>query len=268
MHPILFHLPSGDPVFSYDVFTLLAALIGVVGIFVVGRRHGFPNKALLTTLGAMLVSAFVGGRLLNILLNRNAYLAHPERILAFDSSGFSLYGGILLATIAGFLVIRAFRFDPWTFADAAAPILGLSVATMRIGCYLNGCCFGKETDLPWGVSFPILSQAHRHELVSHPGNFFSVATVHPTELYELVAALFLSALSVFLLRKRLPAGVAALSFAGLFSLFRLGNSFLRVTPASFDAPPFFYPLLYLGLLGLSASLLVHRLRLVRISRQG
>jgi len=235
MHPILFHLPSDVPVFSYDVFTVLAAVVGVVGTYLFGRYRGLPERALLVTLPVMLVSAFVGGRLLNVAINRAAYLVHPERILAFDSAGFSLYGGIILATITGFLVMRAFRIDSWRFVDSGAPILGLSIATMRIGCYLNGCCFGKETDLPWGVSFPVMSQAHRHQLVSHPGDFFSVDPVHPTELYELAAALLLSLLSFFLLRKRLPSGVAALSFAGLFSLFRLGNSFLRVTPVSFDA---------------------------------
>jgi phosphatidylglycerol:prolipoprotein diacylglycerol transferase len=263
MHPILLHLPSGVPLFSYDVFTILAAVVGVAGTYFFGRYRDLPKRALLVTLSAMLVSAFVGGRLLNIALNRSAYLAHPERILAFDSSGFSLYGGIILATMTGYFVMRAFRIDPWRFVDTGAPILGISIATMRIGCYLNGCCFGKETDLPWGVTFPVMSQAHRHHLVSHPGDFFSVTMVHPTQLYELATALILSFLSFLLLQKRLPSGAVALIFAGLFSLFRLGNSFLRVTPASFDAPTFLYPILYLGLFALSATLLRRRLRLAK-----
>lgn len=263
MHPILFYFPFGQAVTSYGFFMVLAAITGFFGTLFLARRRGFPMKRVGITLTAMLVAAFVGGRLLNILVNRQAFLTHPERMFALDASGFSLYGGIMLATLSGWILLRHFRLDAWKFADTSTPVLGISIALMRIGCLLNGCCFGHETSLPWGVSFPVMSQAHRYQLAAHPDDFFSVTPVHPTELYELVAALALSGLASFLTKKHAPTGIPFLSFVILFSLFRLGNSFLRVVPVAFDAPPFLYPILYLFFAALGTALIVRRLHASR-----
>ncbi|MEI6649852.1 MAG: prolipoprotein diacylglyceryl transferase family protein [Candidatus Moraniibacteriota bacterium] len=260
MHPILFHLPSGAAISSYGFFMALAALTGFFGTLAFASYRGLPTKPVAVTLLAMLAAAFIGGRLLNVLINQDAFLSHPDRITDFGTSGFSLFGGIILATLVGWLALRLFRIDTWKFADSGTPILGISIALMRIGCFLNGCCFGTETGLPWGVTFPVLSQAHRHQLVTHPGNFFVVDPVHPTELYELLAALVLAGLSAFLIRKRAPTGVPFLSFVVLFSLFRLVNSFLRVTPSTFDAPAFLYPVLYLILSSFGIFLIVQKFR--------
>jgi phosphatidylglycerol---prolipoprotein diacylglyceryl transferase len=260
MHPILFHLPFGSVISSYGFFMTVAAIVGFFGTLFVASHRGFPIRQVGITLAVMLVAAFVGGRLLNILVNRQAFLTHPERILALDTSGFSLYGGIMFATLAGWIFLRYFHLDSWKFADTATPVLGISISLMRIGCFLNGCCFGHETALPWGVSFPVMSQAHRYQLATHPGDFFSVTPVHPTELYELLAALTLSGLAIFLLRRKAPTGIPFLSFVVLFSLFRLGNSFLRVAPPSFDAPIFLYPALYLFFAALGMALIVRRSR--------
>lgn len=258
MYPILFHLPSGATISSYGFFMALAAFTGFFGTLLLARHHDFPMRRVVITLTAMLVAAFIGGRLLNIFVNRQTFLAHSERMFAFDASGFSLYGGIMFATLSGFALLRHFRLDAWKFADTSTPVLGVSIALMRVGCFLNGCCFGHETTLPWGVSFPVMSQAHRHQLVTHPDDFFSVTPVHPTELYELFASLTLSGLAIFLLRRKAPKGIPFLSFVALFSLFRFGNSFLRVTPPSFDAPSFLYPLLYLFFAALGTALIVRR----------
>ncbi len=258
MHPILFHLSSGTAISSYGFFMTVAAIVGFCGTLFVARYRGFPMRRVGITLTAMLVAAFVGGRLLNILVNRQAFLTHPERMFALDASGFSLYGGIMLATLAGWILLRHFRLDAWKFADTSTPVLGISIALMRIGCLLNGCCFGHGTTLPWGVSFPVMSQAHRYQLATHPDDLFSVTPVHPTELYELVAALALSGLASFLTKKHAPTGIPFLSFVILFSFFRLGNSFLRVTPPFFDAPTFLYPTLYLFFAALGTALIVRR----------
>ncbi len=258
MHPILFHLPSGATISSYGFFMALAALAGFFGTLAFSRYRGLPARPVAVTLLAMLVAAFIGGRLLNVLINRDAFLSHPDRITDFGTSGFSLFGGIILATLVGWLALRLFRIDTWKFADSGTPILGISIALMRIECFLNGCCFGTETGLPWGVTFPVLSQAHRYQLVTHPGNFFVVDPVHPTELYELLAALVLAGLAIFLIRKKMPTGVPFLSFVVLFSLFRLGNSFLRVMPSTFDAPAFLYPTLYLFFSILGSGLVIRR----------
>jgi len=230
----------------YELFLFLAILVAVLGGLWFAVKKNFPAGKVLLVLLAMCLAAFVGARLLNALVNFPAYLAEPARVWQAGAVGFSLYGGILAALIVGYLVTRLQGIAPWRLADTLVPFLGVSIAIMRIGCFLNGCCFGKETNLPWGVIFPFLSPAHIYQL-SQGGNFLSVNPVHPTQLYEMGAALLLSALALFLLRKKLPAGTVTLVFLSGFSLFRFFNYFLRVNPESFSMPEYFYPLLYFGI---------------------
>ncbi len=238
----------------YALFFGLAVLVALAGCLIYGRRRGFKIGQLVPVLAAMLTAAVVGARLLNALVNLDSYWAEPAKLLEISSSGFSLYGGILAAVLAGYLVSRSIGIKVFRLGDTFVPFLGISIAVMRIGCFLQGCCFGIETDLPWGVKFPLLSPAHLHQLSGH-GNFLEVLAVHPTQLYELAAALFLSVTAFVLLRKKRPDGTVMVVFLTGFSLFRLLNSFLRVNPDGFSMPVYFYPGIYL-LLVLTGTVLL------------
>lgn len=247
MHPILLKLNLASGIFqlnAYSFFMFLAALAVFSGSYFFSVRRGLPARSVMLILFSMLVSVFIGARFLHILLNLELYKTNPERIYAFDTLGFSLYGGIVAALIIGLVVGRIMKMNIWRMGDSVVPFLGIGIALMRIGCYLNGCCFGKETDLPWGVTFPILSQAHKHQLAQGSAAFFGVNPVHPTELYELIAALVGSIIAILIIKKKLPDGAALLIFGIWFSLFRLFDNFLRVPSPTFDAPLLFYPLFY------------------------
>jgi len=222
-------------------------------------RSELDRRRALLTLGAAIVGFFVGARILNALLNLERFLAHPSGIYAFSATGFSEYGGLIGAALAGALTAKIFRLDVWRLGDLLAPNLGLGIAVMRIGCFLNGCCFGTQTGLPWGVTFPILSDAHLHQLDRGAGDLLSVAPVHPTEIYELLAALIGSGLAAYALRKKRRPGIALLGFALWFTTFRLFNHFLRVMPPDFTAPAWFYPVFYSAIIGLCLLLLASRL---------
>ncbi len=238
----------------YALFFGLAIVIALAGCMVFGVRRGFKAGQLMWILATMLLVAVAGARLLNALVNWPAYLAEPGKLFELSSSGFSLYGGIVAAVIAGYLVCRRLGVDAFRLGDTFVPFLGISIAMMRVGCFLQGCCFGIETDLPWGVTFPLLSPAHLHQMSGH-GNFLEVMAVHPTQLYELAAAVLLSVLAFMLLRKKLKAGVTMVIFLTVFSLFRLFNAFLRATPENFSMPEYFYPGIYM-LVFLTGTLLL------------
>lgn len=261
MHPELFastvfglHLQIS----AYRFFLFLAVAISVTGSYVLIRRSELNRNRALLALGSAVIGFFVGARILNVLLNLESFLAHPSRIYAFEASGFSEYGGLIGAASVGFLVSKAARLDIWRLGDLLAPNLGIGIAIMRIGCFLNGCCFGTETDLPWGVTFPILSDAHIHQLSQGTSGPLSVAPVHPTEIYELLAALVGSGMAVYILKKRMRPGTAILCFAVWFTAFRLCNHFLRVMPPSFTAPAWLYPAFYSAILGICLYLLAGR----------
>lgn len=240
---------------------VLSAIAVVAGSFWLAQKRGVPAKKIVLILLVMLVAAFVGARILNILVDWELYFANPQRIFALGFSGFSLFGGGLLAASAGFFLAKRLQVDPWQLGDAVAPFLGLGIALMRLGCFLNGCCFGKITDRPWGVRFPALSSAHISQLSHGQTGLLTVQPVHPTQIYELVGALIASAIAVYILQKKYRAGTAILAFIIFFTAVRWINyAFFRVMPDTFDASPFFYPLLYAGIIAVSLVLLVKRNR--------
>jgi len=244
MHPILF-TAFGVELRSYPFFLALAAAIGILGCIWYSNKRGFAVRPVIVVLAAASVAVLVGARLMNAALNWGFYSAHPEEIWTLTTVGFSLYGGILLAALVGVAACRALKIDVWKLGDTFAPFIGLSIAIVRIGCFLNGCCFGTETDLPWGVTFPFLSPAHRYQMSHGISGLFSVAPVHPTELYELAAAFVGAALAMIVVKRRPFDGAAILAFAMWFTAFRFFDDFLRVPSESFRAPAYFYPILYL-----------------------
>jgi len=250
MYPFTLHwsiLGHGFEFGPYTLFFLLAAVTAFVGSFFFSVRRGFKGKKVLIVLLVMLLLAVVGARLLNAMIHLNLYTKDPERLFELSATGFSLYGGILMATVSGYLTCKMLRINPFKLGDTFIPFLGIGIALMRVGCFLNGCCFGKETDLPWAVKFPLLSPAHLYQMTLY-GNLMDVRVVHPTQLYELIAVLLLSAFSFFALKRKWADGTVLFIFLTAFSLFRLFNSYLRVNPLPLSAPSFFYPLLYLSII--------------------
>ncbi|MDF1497668.1 MAG: prolipoprotein diacylglyceryl transferase [Patescibacteria group bacterium] len=268
MHPTLLDLNFlclAIHISSYRFFLLLAIAVVIAGSYAVIKRSDLDLKKSMIVLGVAIVAFLIGARLLNILINLGLYIEYPARIYSLSATGFSEYGGIIGGAIAGLLVARRMKLDIWRLGDLLAPNLGIGIAVMRVGCYLNGCCFGTETKLPWGVKFPIFSDAHLHQLSEGTTSILSVQPVHPTEIYELIAALIGTAIAMVILKKKMNPGVAILAFAIWFTTFRFLNHFIRVMPNSFDAPYLFYPLFYLIIIAISSALLYRRLQTSRSS---
>ena len=262
MYPVLTFALAGQAfaVTSYRFFFVLAAATTLGLSLAVAARRGLPGRRVAPCLLAAAVAVPVGARALDVLTKPAAYAGHLERILAVDLDGFSLYGGLLLALAVGGLACGLARLDLRRLADATAPGLGVGIALMRLGCFAAGCCFGRETNLPWGVTFPPGSEAHSYQLL-HGGRLFALAApapVHPTELYEALAALGAAALALWLAGRRHRSGVPFLAALLWYDAFRLANHFLRVPASGLDVPAWFYPVVYLGVLALAGAVLAWR----------
>lgn len=247
---------------AYGFFLALAAATVAGGAFFVSLRRGLPPARTFFCLLLTAASVPVGARLLNIITNPAKYATHTVEIFSFNLTGFSLYGGLTLGVLTGLLTCHMMRINTWRLADSVAPVLGAGIALARLGCFFNGCCFGKTTDLPWGVRFPPGSLPYLYQLArkNAGSDFFSLISftaspVHPTQLYEMGAGIIGACLALFILFKGKKDGVAFLSFIIWFTSFRWLNSYLRVTLPDFNAPPNFYPLLYAAVLIVSLVLL-------------
>lgn len=267
MHPILCNIFLGEQLLTvkaYPFFLALAVITAVSISFFFFKKRGISKVQTRIFLFAMVLAIPAGARLLHIASNPSFYADDPSRMFSLHPIGFALYGGLLLAVFMAWAVCRVMRLDIWQVADAVVPGLGIGIAVSRVGCFLNGCCFGKYTDMPWGVIFPPGCPANPGQM---PGSIFGrslfkslmSAPVHPTQLYELAAVLLGTALALFIMKRQKNNGIAFLFFVVWFSAFRWINWYLRVPSATLAVPPWFYPVLYAGIIAAAGILLYRRL---------
>jgi phosphatidylglycerol:prolipoprotein diacylglycerol transferase len=155
----------------------------------------------------LLIGAIVGARALyvvsywtNIVEDaKNVYHDSPAlEIFMVQHGGLVYYGGLMGASAACVLFARKIRVPLWKLADILAPGVALGSFFGRWGCLMNGCCYGRPTNLPWGIQFP-----PDHETYPH--------YVHPTEIYDSLLNLGLFAgLAWFYRRKKFDGQVFAL----------------------------------------------------------
>lgn len=179
----------------------------------------FGNRQIMTPADCLdfalfcLIGAILGARLIFVGLEWGAYFQHPEKLLNVWEGGLSFHGGLLGAVLGAwiFSLLRHKHFP--SVADEGAPAILLGYALARIGCFLNGCCHGHPTDLPWAMRFP-------HGEISD-------VPVHPTQLYALVIALIMFGILVKLRGKFPRPGHLFLAFLALYSIYRFLIEFTR-----------------------------------------
>jgi len=283
MSPILARLSIGDAEYvlrAYSTFYTLAWVVApVVGAWFAHRR-GLPWRRVLAVYALALAAGIVGARALDLFVAWRYYADDPARIWAASFAGYSLYGGLLIATGVGVALARAWRVPIWRAADAAVPALVVGQVLMRTGCFLNGCCYGLPTDLPWGVTYPVGSPVWLAQFTQGAQGLVSsfagvVNPVHPTQLYEVAGAVLFGVLALRLMqrppgedtghaaerpRRRIADGAPFLAYALGFTLVRLGNHFLRARQPVVTAPEWFYPVFYLALAAVITGVLVWRIR--------
>jgi len=204
------------PVHAYGLMLMLAFLVGLLVARKRAPAYGVDPEGLIDLTLYILVAAIIGSRLLYVILDLAKgsadYAQDPWLIFKTWKGGLSFHGGLLGGVIAGVLFARRHQIPPWRLADVLAPGLGLAYAVARVGCLLNGCCYGRPTDLPWAIVF-VDPYTHEHSPPSHP-----------TQIYSMIGGLTIFGLLLLLgrvqLRRGLFEGLLACSFLILYSIER------------------------------------------------
>ena len=197
---------------SYGLMMAIAFLFGTWLALKEARRMGLDEDKLISVILVVLVSSIVGARALYVLEHVQAFRREWMSVVAVWEGGLTLYGGVVAGTLGGLLTARQLGLPMWRVADAMTPSFAIGTMFGRVGCFLNGCCYGVPTTLPWGVHFPPDSFA---------GLEFGNAAVHPSQLYFAIAGLVLFGI-IWALRKRFDVP------GTLFWLFILLFAFVRV----------------------------------------
>lgn len=206
MYPILFKI-GPITIYSYGVMVALGFIAGIWLARGRARSDGIDPDRVIDLGVYVLISAIVGSRLLYVLLNLKEYLASPKEIFMVQHGGLVFYGGAILATATGALFLRKRKISILRMGDVVIPYVALGQVIGRIGCLLNGCCYGKVTNLPWGIYFP----GQRLPL-------------HPTQIYFSLNCLAIFIILAFIREQKAYNGQVFLSY---FLLYPFGQFFIE-----------------------------------------
>ncbi|MBD3426199.1 MAG: prolipoprotein diacylglyceryl transferase [Candidatus Omnitrophica bacterium] len=210
MHRVLFTI-GPFTLYSYGFMVALGFLLSTLLILRNSRNFGISREDVLDAVIAVLAAGIIGGRLLFVGINFEYFLRHPVRIIFIHEGGLAIQGAIVAAALTGFFVAKHKRLSFWRGADLISPYIALAQALGRIGCFLNGCCYGRvATEGFWAVTFP-------GEEVSRL----------PVQIYSSAGLLFIFILLLLLRKKRPFDGYLFALYLLLYSFFRFFMDFLR-----------------------------------------
>ncbi len=246
MFPVLFEIFNFE-IRSYGV--LIAAGI-LAGVFFAGketRRRNLPDGIMAEFIPFGVIFGLVLSRLVYVFTHIDYFVLHPAQALNFRAGGLNFFGGLAggFITAVVYLKIKKIPFRP--FADCAAAALPAALFFGRIGCFLNGCCHGIKTQLPWAVTY------------SHPRSSAVLHTpVHPTQLYEAGGNLLIFLLIWAVRKKKMSDGTLFSLFLVFYSLMRLFLETFRADTLAYITPGFAWTELFFIVIMASAVIFIFK----------
>jgi len=213
MHPILCKL-GPLCVYSYGVMVAFGFALATACIYMRAPQFGIDRNSVIDAMIIMLISGIIGARALYVLQNLNYYLVNPLEVPNLAKGGLVWYGAFLAGLGASAIYIKKKGIDFWTAADLAVPYIALGQAIGRIGCFLNGCCYGTEVAPGPLVAFAVQSP-------------YDTALHHPTQLYSAALLLLIFAVLRIWQDHRRFKGEIFLGYCILYSSKRFLIEFLR-----------------------------------------
>src|SRR2546428_4776562 len=220
MYPRLLEL-GPITVYTYGVLLAAAYLLGLKLAMVRAKARGLDQTRVLDLGIYIIISALVGAKLLLLVTDFQTFKNDPRELLTLARSGGVFYGGLILAVVVALWYIQRVGLPLWTTCDAFAPGIALGHVIGRFGCLFAGCCYGKPTSKPCGITF------------THSFAAVNVGTplgtpLHPTQLYEAGAELLILIVLLVTERKGRPfAGRTFWLYMLLYSISRFIIEFYR-----------------------------------------
>ncbi len=221
MHPVILEF-GRFRIYSYSLMVVLAFFGAFFYAWREAKRLGEDQEKVIDLGILIFLSAFLGARLLHILVNWRVYFSHPERILKFWEGGLVYYGGLILAVLVSVAYIRIRGLNLARWADILAPCAMIALAIGRIGCFLNGCCYGSPAPdwLPWKVVYP------KERMPFH----LQGVPLHPTPIYSSITAGIIAGILIWRSRHKRFEGELFWLMLFLYSVARFFLEFVRADP--------------------------------------
>ncbi len=196
---------------------MVALAVAVLVIWV--AWHVYKDKRI--SVDTVMVAALVGipsgiivSRAIHVIDLWDYYSRNPGEIIS--GMGLTIWGAILGGVLGIWITSRFTKFKFGYFADILAPGLILAQIIGRIGCTINGCCYGEECELPWAIIY------------TNPETFGPTTfAVHPTTVYEIIFLAISFGIIMFLRRRLKPEGSLFLVYLAMYSGWRIAIGFMR-----------------------------------------
>lgn len=221
MYPTLIEIGP----FALHSYGFMLAVSFFFGILLAARRapaRGVSSDQVFDTSLVIVFASIIGARLMYVLFHRAEMNSFID-LIAVWRGGLTMYGGVLAAIGAAWFYLKRRDIPFLRMADIIAPSLGLGLMLTRIGCFLNGCCYGKPTESFLGLHFPESTFG---------GQLFAGEALHPTQLYSAVVGLAVVLALLAIDRRRLPEGQLFACYLMLAGLGRFGLDFFRFYEAN------------------------------------
>jgi len=197
----------------------MIALAFLAGLWTATRRaprENIPGEKIADVTFWLMLGTIVGARTVYVTTYWKTEFVHQpiSEIFMIQHGGLVYYGGLIGAIITGSLYVWWQKLPLWKVADVLAPSIALGNVFGRIGCLLNGCCYGRACSLPWAIRFP----------ADHPTGG---APVHPTEIYDALLNLVLYFGLAWLFRHKKFDGQVFATYLIGYAVFRFAVEFFR-----------------------------------------
>ena len=232
-------------------FTLIE-MIGVLAVIAIliisyfeAKRLGVKEDDLYNIGVWSIISGIIFARVFHIIDKWSFYMEHPSQILNFE--GLAVYGAVFGIVLVVVIYSLIKKLSLWTIADMVSPGALVGMAIGRVGCLINGCCFGTPTDLPWAVVY------------TNPASYApNGIPVHPTQVYHIIWNLMAFGFLWWLRKSLKPKGTVFLAYLAFYAAGDLLIRFFR------DGEPFLFGMQQAQLIGIIILLITVPLMLYRM----
>ncbi len=198
---------------TYGLFVAIGLVTGIIVTIPIGRSHGIDFQKIMDMGLIIIIAGIIGSRLAYVLINFSYYKTNLMDIVKLWNGGLVFSGGLIAVLLVMLWYARRISHSLWQIGDLWAPGAAIGQAIGRIGCFMAGCCYGRPTDMPWGVVF-----TDTRCLV--PQDMLNIS-LHPTQIYSSLSGLIIFIILMILSAKKRFEGQVMLWFLILHSTGRL-----------------------------------------------
>lgn len=216
MHPIAFEIGN----FAIRWYGIMAAVGFLIACWIITlnrKKAGMTTDQATSLVMVAMIAGVIGARLFYVIQFFSQFQGNLWKVIRIDQGGLVFYGGFFLALVSLIVFCRINKLDIVRVFDVVAPALAIGHACGRIGCFLNGCCYGKPTECALGVVYP-------HG--SAPALRYGSSALHPVQLYEAGANVLIFIALFYLVRKG-RRGMAMGTYLAVYGLMRFADEFFR-----------------------------------------